>query len=185
MRKIYLILIALVTLSSLQSCEKSEKDKDLGPIDIFLLINKHSDLYKDLEKAFDKNDYVGNNTKERKGFNNVYFLKGEKRHEIFLGFKHDSSISKEPKELLYKRLKISEDYAYLTIEQTMFKYDLITNKEELFLLKYDNKEVSLKIKGAFGNSRSFAKVEHFYVNDKKMKHLVSDFTQNVVLFLTE
>ncbi len=94
MRKIYLILIALTTLVSLQSCEKKEGEGDTGPIHFIMLINKHSDLYKDMEKAFAKNDYTNHTSEdefapgyngEENGFNNVYFLKGEYKCKLLRG----------------------------------------------------------------------------------------------------
>ncbi len=179
MKKIYLVLIALTTLISLQSCEKSgNRSEDLGHVRVFLLVNKQSDLYKDMEKAFTKNDYT-----ETNGFNNVYFLQNGKKQKLrySLGDKHKQSFFSG---ILYEHIGIPENYAYL-VGSELNNQELFTNKDEKILLKYDDKKLSLKIKGKFGNNYSFAKVEHFYVNDKKMKILKSHFTHNVVLFLTE
>ncbi len=196
MKKIYLILIALVTLISLQSCEKSGTNSaDLGPISIFLLVNKHSDLYKEMEKAFAKNDYTNHAPEDwfkpgydgkEDGFNNVYFFKDNKKTKLGFGLKDSNSNEAEPNYIVYKQANVSKDYAYIWLFScNLFAHEILTGKKENLFLIYDDKKLSLKIKGKFGNNYSFAKVEHFSVNGKKMKILKSHFTHNVVLFLTE
>ncbi len=118
------------------------------------------------------------------GFNNVYFLKGEKKSKLREGFQ-DSSTDY----LLHNRLNIKENYAYIDIADHELWEKIITNKEEDFLLIYDKKKLALKIKGRdYGKGEHFFAIEKFYINGKKAKILNSGAgyePREIVLFLTE
>ncbi len=167
MKKIYLILIALVTLSSLQSCEKENKPLGIpGVFELCFYVKHNSELYKDLKNAFAKNDYTHQtNVYDPNldlGFNNVYFLVGDKKVKL------KASLCDRPAKHITKYPK---GYAFMSIDNPILFEEVLTGKEERFGLVYDNKKIALKIKGTFDKYHTaVGTVEYFYVNGKKQKN---------------
>ncbi len=76
--------------------------------------------------------------------------------------------------MLYKTVKISKDYVYLFFVDYKLTNKIITGKEEDFLLKYDNKEIPLKIKGRFDKEYGqFIYIDDLYIAGNKAKMVSS------------
>ncbi len=196
MKKIYLILIALITLSSLQSCEKDDKRGDNfepRPLMFYFMVDKNSKEYQDLKNEFAKNDYT-KSPREKRGFNNVYLSKGNKIIKFLKGL---SSYNKgetynDYTYILYHLMKISDNYAFLCLGayyKELHK-EVLTSKEESLVLVYGNKKMQLKIKGKLFDVGTAA-VDKFYVNGKERK-FISAFkeednrgTRDIVFYLTD
>lgn len=194
MKKIYLIIVTiLITLNSLLSCSNDRIENSSGvpqPLQFYFLVNKNSEEYKNLVKAFDKGDYTSQPKKE-KGYNNVYFTKGDYkaklRSKLFDSDSEDSYAIE-----LYKHMKIEENYAFLMIAGNEFYANTLTGKEENLILVYDDKEIPFKIKGTLieGGSNKWAGlraiIDEFYVNNKNHRFLrKGQQTYDCVLYLVE
>ncbi len=179
----YIVVFIILGLFSCD-CDKST----VQPFAFHFLVNKKSDLYKDINQALSKKDYT-DQPPENRGFNNVYFLKGNKKIKMKEFYKES-----EPGMFLGSTYMISlyndntlKKYGYFTATWYKLAEEVLTNKTEEFYLVYDDKKILLKINGKLIESRceeTEAFVREFYVNEKKHK-FINDDGLNIVLYLAE
>ncbi len=196
MKKIIYIFLAVTFLFSCSDGEENNAGTP-QPFIFHFLVNKNSELYKEMDKEYSKKDYTHQPPIAR-GFNNVYFLKGNKKFKTMGFLKPDPGIIFGSYMIGMFEEGTLKNYGYFTMHYNLAE-EILTGDREEFVLVYGNKKLPLKIKGKTkpieqrgGEYEGWtAMVEEFYVNGKKCKFFNSydsqnsSYTYNIVLYLEE
>ncbi len=190
---IYILLIFMAF-----GCSSEDKEENVvgsgvpQPFTFYFLVNKNSALYKNMVKEFSKNDYT-HQPPENRGFNNVYFLKGDKRIKTN-GFLPYNLTLFGSYMISLREDNILKNYGYFTNIYPLPE-EILTTKKEKFYLVYGDKKILLEVKGKIvltgGSEKPFVgargSLQEFYVNNKKHKFINNSegLSYNIVLYLEE